>query len=413
MKTTMALNRPCSRGKYIMAMIAMTLVICSEGLSVVFLPSDFFSFYEVLQTYGYTDSNGQYQEQLRSGYYNLYNLDDPIVRCNQEGGTCPYYAQYTLGFTISVYKQLFKVYVPPGTTGLNFTIMLSQPAEFIVAARLGVPPQNDYSIYAPSASEYNALPTRGFSIAQLKQGDCVGRNSSGLLNVAKDAETFVATESDGGWLYVMLMPKQGYVTNNSYSNTIHTESYLAWFRNVNWDTFDSPGVIVSPTPTPIPTPTPMPTPTPTPAPDDCPFGCNNDEHCENGQCVKNSPTPTPTPSPAPAVCTSTVDGNLLLHIPYLSYVDPTAGAISFWADFVYEFNPTFQTVIFFKLANAGSMPNLSLSCAISTLSGDFKIHIPDVLFPDGITHLWLDLEYSPTLSSQTNAYFFVTNYGVF
>jgi hypothetical protein len=54
----------------------------------------------------------------------------------------------------------------------------------------------------------------------------------------------------------------------------------------------------------------------------------------------------------------------------------------------------------------------SFSCVASTLYSDFKIHIPDLLLPDGITHIWTDLEYSSALSTDGNAYFVVTNYGV-
>ena len=55
--------------------------------------------------------------------------------------------------------------------------------------------------------------------------------------------------------------------------------------------------------------------------------------------------------------------------------------------------------------------NPSFSCAASTLSGDLKIHIPDVLFPDG-SHLWMDLEYNAALSIDGTFYFVVRNYGV-
>ena len=51
-------------------------------------------------------------------------------------------------------------------------------------------------------------------------------------------------------------------------------------------------------------------------------------------------------------------------------------------------------------------------CAASTLSNDFnKIHIHDMLFPDGITHLWVDLEYSPALLTAKYDYFEVKDYG--
>jgi hypothetical protein len=45
------------------------------------------------------------------------------------------------------------------------------------------------------------------------------------------------------------------------------------------------------------------------------------------------------------------------------------------------------------------------------LSEDLKIHIPDLLLPDGATHLWVDLSYSQALSTDTKVIFSVTNFG--
>lgn len=106
-------------------------------------------------------------------------------------------------------------------------------------------------------------------------------------------------------------------------------------------------------------------------------------------------------------CKATINGNLLLHIPNLSYIDIS----SFWADLVYEFNSTYPTLILFKLTKYDVIKNPSFPCAASTLSADLKIHVPDVLLPDGTTHLWVDLEYYPSLSTAENTYFVVKNYG--
>jgi hypothetical protein len=112
---------------------------------------------------------------------------------------------------------------------------------------------------------------------------------------------------------------------------------------------------------------------------------------------------------AGSLCTATLNGNLLLHIPYLSYDN---GTLSLWADLLYEFNPIYPTLIPFKLNNANFISKPSFSCAASTLSSDLKIHIPDVLLPDASTHLWVDLEYSSALSIMGNAFFIVKYYGV-
>jgi len=148
------------------------------------------------------------------------------------------------------------------------------------------------------------------------------------------------------------------------------------------------------------------TPTPTPSP--TPGGCNVLQclKCVNNVCV--------TPMPSPTACTATIDGSLLLHIPYLSYVNPNPffpGTISLWADLVYDFNPTYPTLILFKLTKYGILDNPSFSCAASTLSNYLNIHIPDVLFSDGTTNLWVDLQYSSTLSNDGNFYWVVSNYG--
>ena len=111
-------------------------------------------------------------------------------------------------------------------------------------------------------------------------------------------------------------------------------------------------------------------------------------------------------------CAATINGSLLLHTPYLSYVDPISGDRTFWADFLYEFIEAYPASILFKLTNAGIQNDPSDSCAASTLSRDLNVHIPDLQFPDGITHLWIDLQYCTAISSEGNHFFLVTDYGV-
>jgi hypothetical protein len=106
----------------------------------------------------------------------------------------------------------------------------------------------------------------------------------------------------------------------------------------------------------------------------------------------------------------------MLHIPALSYLDPYWGAPSFWAYFVYEYNPTYPALILFKMTNAGIITAPTLSCKtseISTISNELiKIHIPGLLLADGITCLSVDMEYSPAFSTNGNTCFVVTKYGL-
>ena len=111
-------------------------------------------------------------------------------------------------------------------------------------------------------------------------------------------------------------------------------------------------------------------------------------------------------------CTATIDKNSFLHIPHLSYIDPVSGTLSLSAKLVNEFNPSYPTLILFKLTEYAVTQNPSFSCKSSTLSKEFAIHIPDVLVSDGVTHLWVDMEYSPDFSTDEYSYFEAKDYGV-
>ncbi len=117
---------------------------------------------------------------------------------------------------------------------------------------------------------------------------------------------------------------------------------------------------------------------------------------------------TVTQASAQTTCTATIDGNLSLHVPYITYLNPILGTVSLWVDFVYEPSPM---LVIFKLTNSAVIQNPSFSCAASTLSSNLKIHIHDVQLPNG-SHLWMDLEYSAALSTDATFQFVVTNYKV-
>ncbi len=65
-------------------------------------------------------------------------------------------------------------------------------------------------------------------------------------------------------------------------------------------------------------------------------------------------------------CTATINGNLLLHIPYLTYTNPSSKTLSLWADFVYEPD---ETSILYKLTSAGLLENPSFSCVCINADG--------------------------------------------
>jgi Viral BACON domain len=119
---------------------------------------------------------------------------------------------------------------------------------------------------------------------------------------------------------------------------------------------------------------------------------------------------TVTQAPAES-CTATLDGNLLIHIPVLASLMDWWWAPAYLADFVYEYNPTYPTLIIFKMTSLTMLPVYRPECVKdeSTYTDDyFKIHIPGLLLADGITRLSVDMEYSPAFSTNGNTCFVVT-----
>jgi hypothetical protein len=113
-------------------------------------------------------------------------------------------------------------------------------------------------------------------------------------------------------------------------------------------------------------------------------------------------------------CMATLDGNLMIHIPVLASLMDSVTAPAYLADFVYEYNPSYPTLIIFKMTNLTMLPVYRPECEKekSTYSDDFKIHIPALLLADGITRLSVDMEYSPAFSTNGNTCFVVVRYEV-
>ena len=128
-----------------------------------------------------------------------------------------------------------------------------------------------------------------------------------------------------------------------------------------------------------------------------------------------SPTTVTVTQEGAFSCTATVDGSqYLLHIPYISYTNPVSETLWLWADLLCVYSPSYPQMLIFKLTNNNLINNPSLSCTAATLSmsgSDLGIHIPDVLLPGWVTHIWADLTYNAALSTDGNDYFVVTNFG--
>lgn len=114
-------------------------------------------------------------------------------------------------------------------------------------------------------------------------------------------------------------------------------------------------------------------------------------------------------------CPATINSNLVLYIPYLSYNVPLLGIDYLEVEFAYVFDP-FNLLnlpdpakIYFKLTDYSNNPNTPSCTTVSELInaeikspavGDplfLQVRIPDVVFPNG-AHYWVGLLYEEAVS---------------
>ena len=201
-----------------------------------------------------------------TGYRYQYNLDDPVVRCGQEGDTCAYREKYQQWHDVVQQLAYYKFYVAPGTVSLLNTIFTDNNARYVAIARLGQPPTGDYSyIRNLTDEELIKLNTLGFTEAQLRAGDCIAGEQEGILSLTVGEPI---SETKGDWLYVNLIQLSGNIRGIDIGNYVSVTPYMNWFHSATWDAKGDPT-------TPVPQPTPQPTPTPTPTPSDGVCGTAN------------------------------------------------------------------------------------------------------------------------------------------
>ena len=319
-------NSICLTGAKIAAIFCLLLAFAGPAQSAPYPESSYYSLYQQPKTYTYTDVAGATKNQTRVGYRYQNDYTDSIVACGTENdSTCINGIMNTTKTLRALYPgkiTAFKVYVPPGSTSVSLMSHVAQSAttKYVTFARLGSPPQVD-AAFVPTDVEYANLSITGFTLNQLRSGDCIGKNSAGYLFIADDSGLSVATESAGGWLYVVVKVISGSIIDNVYSNQVNlgtpstAGTFLGWHtektQNNTWGTLNEDSYIGTPTATPTPTSTPVPTatpvpgatPTPVPTPSTgcdmytCPSG-----NCVNGQCVSVAPTPTPSSGCDPLAC---------------------------------------------------------------------------------------------------------------
>ncbi len=235
----------------ILVILVFLLFIKTKMVAIGYSGSDYYSLHQRTMHYNYTDDSGVSADQERTGYKDQNNLD-AISRCNKLTCALPISGEIRAITTSNI--KSFKVFVAPGSTHVDMDMNCADNfSDFVFVARFGKPPE-DHTAYINSLSstERNNLPSEGFTLKQLRDGDCIGTNSVGYVFITSDGGLNFSSDGtglpakDAGWLYVNIysfssLHGSGELVYGSFVDTVNTASYLSWYNAYNgWQSDGDP-----------------------------------------------------------------------------------------------------------------------------------------------------------------------------
>jgi len=199
----------------------------------------------------------QYQyKQTLSDFKNLYNFNDPKIRCQQAVGPCP--ADESQHYSVAAmvggandpypqgYQMHFRVYIPVGATSSYMGLFVPETGnkDIAVVARFGQPPTGDYK---PGKNiTWEDMPTTdvGWKLEDLKTEDRFARRIGGHITLLgwRSPEPI----ERGGWLYIKVLYFDSSPTgifliqSNSLMDNIDDSGYLDWYNSTKWDDKGNP-----------------------------------------------------------------------------------------------------------------------------------------------------------------------------
>lgn len=377
------------------------------------------------------------------------SLHDPYTRAPDDAIT----TKFAFANSELYYRGLipyFRVFIPPGTLGADLLILEGGRQKAV--AHHKSPPKG-----LPEFPPQGYIPDNYYSLSDLEGEDdkWTAETSDGYLYIFQDG--FLSPYlpvSRAGWLYVKVGGGEYSATYyNNFLVTVDTKAYNDWWDKyihdeAGWNQYvESVETYVDPTNTTSPVVQVTPTDiavsndagtttfsvsntgagtmpwTASVEPKDtwlsitsgdsgsdtgtitCAFEANTNASIRTGTIWVTAEGAIGSPKEVTVTqgtaqteeCTATLNGKLLLHIPYITNGNQISGS----ADFVYEFYPPR-----FKFKTASIIEDPSFTCSASTMSSDFnKIHIPDLQLLDVTPNYSMDLEFSPTDSSEGNTYY--------
>ena len=192
-----------------------------------------------------------YYNETVTGFRDQNNPNDSKRLCQNDTACNPVPTYMMIGGTYNSNNPsdgkvppLFRVYIPPGITGISMSLYVS-PVRVAVVARMGQPPANP----SKPISEYGNIQSVGLNLDDLMNGgELWTRNADGNIQIFYGGGGINQTvlQSKGfsdRWLYLQVVKYDAtWLETLTFNMTIgDMTAYKNWYNSVNWDCYDNPG----------------------------------------------------------------------------------------------------------------------------------------------------------------------------
>jgi len=245
---------------------AVMVLLIGAGYAEAYSPSDFRDVFDNPKLMAYCSQSaningvaGQsgvctgglyYYTETVSGFRDQNNPNDPKRLCQKDMPCSPDPTYMIVSGTFNSYNtsdgrvpSLFRVYIPPGTTGINMSLYVS-PVRVAAVVRMGQPPANPNK----PVSEYYNIPTTGLLINDVMNGgELWTRNGDGNIQIfygggSVDQNILQSKGFSDRWLYMQIVNYDGaWLQKLTFNMTIgDMAAYRNWYNSVNWACYDAP-----------------------------------------------------------------------------------------------------------------------------------------------------------------------------
>jgi len=245
---------------------ALMILFMGAGYAAAYSPSDFTDVFTNPKLMSYCSQSSSingvagisgvcavgffYYTETVSDFKDMNNPNDPKRLCQNDTVCNPMPQAMYLGGTyrsLNSYDgkvpSLFRIYIPPGTTGINVSMYVPQ-VRVATVVRMGQPPDPNKPV-----SEYYNIQSTGLLLNDLMNGgDLWTRNGDGIIYIfygggAVNQSVLQSKGFSDRWLYIQVVNYDAaWLEKLNFGLTIgDMAAYKAWYNSVNWDCYNNPG----------------------------------------------------------------------------------------------------------------------------------------------------------------------------